>query len=165
MPASFSRAHGAAALPSAEGRADPLLPSILPRVAADGAAKATRISRLDACAGEKTMDCSWVVTIAGEVVAAVGLCYEGQYVARVCAFRVHPEWQHTSAVTKLLDCIRNHCWARGFLRVLLESCAAPRWLLSSMQRRGFQFAGRTRVAGKDTFAFDVDLYYSSPPKC
>jgi hypothetical protein len=142
-----------------DGHAVGLWPSSSPSWPAAPLAHAAVDARplCDPCRQENEMDCSWVTMIAGEVVATVGLCYEGQYVARIYAFHVDPQWQHTSAVTKLIDCVRNHCSARGFVKVLLDSRTAPRWLISCMQRRGFRFGGRRSIAGRDTCEFYLDF--------
>ena len=86
-------------------------------------------------------DCIWLCTISGLVVGAVGLRHEGLDTAKICLFRVDPEWQRTSVTEKLIECIRQHSGRCGITKVVMDPHVAPRWLLRSLRHCGFQLAG------------------------
>lgn len=90
----------------------------------------------------------WVCRIGGSVVGRVGLRQDGLNSARICFFRVDPEWQHTSVPRKLIQCVRGHTRSQGVTRIMMEPRVVPRWLLQSLRRRGLRLAGYANPFGK-----------------
>jgi N-acetylglutamate synthase-like GNAT family acetyltransferase len=97
----------------------------------------------------------WVCNIGGRVVGTVGLRHEGHNAARICLFRVDPEWQHTSVPRKLIQCVRAYSRRCGLTRISMEPRVAPRWLLASLRRRGLELVGYTAAWGHPLFEFQV----------
>jgi ribosomal protein S18 acetylase RimI-like enzyme len=98
----------------------------------------------------------WVCNIGGRVVGTVGLRHEGHNEARICLFRVDPEWQHTSVPKKLIQCVRAYSRRCGLTRINMEPRVAPRWMVASLRRRGLSLVGYTSAWGRPLFQFDVE---------
>jgi N-acetylglutamate synthase-like GNAT family acetyltransferase len=107
-------------------------------------------------------DCLLAVTIDNRVVGMVRALHEGPHVIRINIFRIHPDWQHTPVLAKLIDRLHRYCWNRGYLKVILESQAAPALVRKMFEHRGFHLVRRRRVLGKELLDYYVDLY--SPPE-
>jgi GNAT superfamily N-acetyltransferase len=106
-------------------------------------------------------DCLWMATIGGRPVAEVALHHESPHVARIHRFHVDPEWQHTPVLTDLVLRVLDQCHACGYLKVRWGASAAPRWMVTVLQQRGFQLAHTKTVQGQPTLEFYVDLYRGS----
>ena len=101
-------------------------------------------------------DYLWICRIAGRVVGTVGLRHAGPAAAQMCFFHVDPEWQHTSVPRKLIQCVRGHSADFCLARIVMEPRAAPRWLLRSLPRHGFQFVGCNAALGSRMLEFRVE---------
>lgn len=107
-------------------------------------------------------DCLWAVTIDNRAVGMVSILHAGPHVVRINSFRIHPDWQHTPVLAKLIDRVYRHCWNRGYLKVVLESQGAPAIVRKMFEHRGFHLVRRRHVLGKELLDYYVDLY--SPPQ-
>lgn len=105
-------------------------------------------------------DCVWAVTIDDRVVGLVSILHEGQHIARINTFRIHPNWQHTAALTKLIDRVHQYCWNHGYLKVTMEAEAAPGMVRKILEQRGFHLVRNRNVVGKPSLDYYIDLYYS-----
>lgn len=112
--------------------------------------------------GGHPLDCVWAVTIDNHAVGMVRLLHEGPHVVRVSSFRIHPDWQHTPVLAKLMDRVHRYCWDHGYLKVMLESQAAPALVRRAFEHHGFHLVRRRSVLGKELLEYYVDLY--TPPQ-
>ena len=106
-------------------------------------------SAMELVSQSKTAEHVWECRIGGLVVGRVGLCQDGPGVARICLFRLDPQWQHTAVATKLIRCVCDHCAAHGCSEVTWKPGAAPRWLRELFARhRAGRLAARSRIASR-----------------
>ena len=119
-----------------------------------GAAVAVRPSTA-AHRADADEDLLWVCNIGGRAVGTVALRHEGRDTARICLFRVDPEWQHTSVPRKLIQCVRAYSRRCGLTRINMEPRVAPRWMLAALRHRGLQLVGYTTAWGRPLLEFDV----------
>ena len=92
--------------------------------------------------------CIWQCHVGGESVGILGLIHVGRHVVRLCPFRIDPQWQHTAALTRLLQRAHEYCWNHSCLKVLVEEGSAPQWLLTSWTVTAFTSPGGARRRGK-----------------
>jgi N-acetylglutamate synthase-like GNAT family acetyltransferase len=107
-------------------------------------------------------DCLWIVKIQDQVIGTVGLRHEGPHVAKVSNFRIQPEWQRTSVLSRLIDRLHRYCWEQGYLKLLVDSRIARPIAQHFAQHRGFLAVRRKRVAANEYDEYLVDLY--TPPR-
>ncbi|MEN6495387.1 MAG: GNAT family N-acetyltransferase [Thermoguttaceae bacterium] len=141
---------------------DEFLPSSGSRTAAvtDRVCRRTDARPSQANRSAHPQDCVWAVTIDNRVVGVVSILHEGQHVARINTFRIHPDWQHTAALTKLVDRVHQYCWNQGYLKVTLEEGAAPAMVRKMLEHRGFHLVRCQNVVGKPRLDYYIDLYFS-----
>lgn len=107
-------------------------------------------------------DCVWAVMIDDRVVGQVSILGEGQHLARIRTFRVHPAWQHTSVPAKLIDRVHQHCWDHGYLKIAFDAQVAPAVLRRMFEHRGFHLSPHRQSDNGEPLEYYVDLYV--PPK-
>jgi len=105
-------------------------------------------------------DCIWAVTIDDRIVGVVSLLHERQHVARINTFRIHPGWQHTAALTKLIARVHQHCWNHGYLKVTLEADAVPGLVRKMLEHRGFHLVRYRNGVAQSRLDYYIDLYCS-----
>lgn len=92
--------------------------------------------RADPACGRKTH--LWLKQIGHRVVGSIKLEESQPGTVRLAAFRVSPEWYHTSVVSDLIRAIHDHCQEHQCTRLLIDQRAAPSWMPSVLRRYGFQ---------------------------
>lgn len=112
--------------------------------------------------GHPPQDCVWAVTIDNRAVGSVSISHHASHVARVNIFRIHPAWQHTAVLAKLIERVHRYCWNHGYLKLVLESHAAPAVVRTMLAHRGFHLVRRRRILGHELLEYYVDLYF--PPR-
>ena len=103
--------------------------------------------------------CVWQSHVGGESVGILGLIHVGRHVVRLSPFRIDPQWQHTAALTRLLQRAHEYCWNHSCLKVLVEEGSVPQWLHHLLDRHGFHMARRRQAAGRYVLEFYLDLYH------
>jgi GNAT superfamily N-acetyltransferase len=107
-------------------------------------------------AGQDSRDWVWMCRIAERVAGVIGVCPDGLDGLRIRLFRIDPEWQHTNIPRKLFESVRNYAQCSGRSRIIVEPRVAPRWLLESLPRHGFQFEGWRSVCDRELLEFSID---------
>lgn len=100
--------------------------------------------------------CLWVSELGGRVVGRVGLAQAAAQVARLCQFRMDPEWQHTSIPKHLVSCLQDYCWHHGCFKLVAEARDIPGWFRDLLERGGFRPSREATSAGQMLYAFYVD---------
>jgi GNAT superfamily N-acetyltransferase len=108
----------------------------------------------------RARDCLWVAKLRDQVVGTVGIRHEGSHVARLHCFRIHPDWQQTSILARLIQRVHRYCWNEGYLKLLVESHVIPGVVREMLEDRGFQLVRRKRVGDSERLEYLVDLYGS-----
>jgi hypothetical protein len=104
--------------------------------------------------------CVWQSRVGDQSVGILGLVHVSRHVVRLSPFRIAPQWQHTAALTRLLERAHEYCWNHSCLKVLVEDGSAPHWLYHLMDRHGFHIARRRELAGRTVMEFYLDLYHA-----
>jgi len=102
---------------------------------------------------------AWAVVVGGLQIGLIEIHQEGRHVARIKTLRVHPEWQQASVLARVVDDIHRHCWNQGYLKLILDSGAAPPAVRHMLERRGFQLVRHRCVEGREILEYYVDLYF------
>ncbi len=110
--------------------------------------------------GQPPEDCIWVATIDNRAVGTVRISHHASHVARVNIFRIHPAWQHTAVLTKLIEQVHRYCWNYGYLKLVLESLAAPAIVRTMLAHHGFHLVRRRRILERDWLEYYIDLYFA-----
>lgn len=100
-------------------------------------------------------NCLWVSKLGDRIVGRIGLVQAAPQVARLCQFRVDPEWQHTSIPKNLVGCLQAYCWCQGALKLVAEASDVPAWFRELLNRGGFRMSAQRMVAGRMQYEFRV----------
>jgi hypothetical protein len=80
----------------------------------------------------------WICKVGDRILGTVGLVQDSPQTARIILFRIDPEWRHTKVPMNLIHSIERYCQNHGGLLVTVQPHAAPSWIMTLMNRHGFQ---------------------------
>ena len=95
--------------------------------------------------------CVWVTKLGDQVVCQIRLAQTSAHVARLCQFRLDPEWQHTSIPKNLVGCLQTYCWDQGCLRLVAEASDVPAWFRDLLNHGGFHLSRERTRAGRTLY--------------